>query len=166
VHGLSEHKLATLGATDLCTAFKPFLAAIASMDDEVCLIAHNGYSFDSRFVAAGLRAHSLEMPPNFAGWFDTMKTTWGAGKLDDVAKRLGVPIKRSMHGALVDARLLAEVFEAGFFDKDIDIKQLAAFEPVGAWLKRTESLPCPPLVAGGSGATVVVGAKRAFDAYF
>lgn len=158
VHQLSEQVLKRNGATDLATALKPLLSTIEAIPDVVVLVAHNGYSFDSRFIAAALRAHNLSMPANFAGWIDTSRLDWGAGKLDDVAKRLNVTITRTTHGALVDARLLADVFLAGCKQAQaFPGKSSRAFETTHDWLKRTADLPKPP-----THAKTTPGTKRPF----
>ncbi len=108
VHGLSDEFLAD----------KPLFAAVAgdfaSFIGDATLIAHNA-SFDIGFINAEFSR--LGMPPvASARVVDTLmlarkKHPNGPNSLDALCSRYGVDTtKRTLHGGLLDAQLLAEVY--------------------------------------------------------
>jgi DNA polymerase III subunit epsilon len=108
VHGLSSEFLKN----------KPLFAAIAEefLDfiGDAALVAHNG-SFDLGFLNAELERIKQAVLPRDR-LVDTLllarrKFPGGSNKLDDLCARFGIDnSRRTKHGALLDAELLAEVY--------------------------------------------------------
>jgi DNA polymerase-3 subunit epsilon len=108
VHGLTEEFLAK----------QPLFAQIADQFLEFIgdapLVAHNA-GFDMNFINAELTRHGFpRLPPERA--IDTVKMArrmfpGAPASLDALCKRFGVDSSnRQLHGALLDARLLADVY--------------------------------------------------------
>jgi DNA polymerase-3 subunit epsilon len=109
VHGLSADFLAD----------KPLFAAIAEaflefIGEDSKLVAHNA-GFDMTFLDFELKKCGL-VPPTRDRVIDTLtlarrKHPGGGNKLDDLCARYGIDnSRRTKHGALLDAELLAEVY--------------------------------------------------------
>ena len=109
VHGLSEEFLAD----------KPLFAEVAEkflefIGEESKLVAHNA-GFDMTFIDYELKKCGL-IPPTRDRVIDTLtlarrKHPGGGNKLDDLCVRYGIDnSRRTKHGALLDAELLAEVY--------------------------------------------------------
>jgi DNA polymerase III subunit epsilon len=112
VHGLSQAFLAdkpNFADEKVAPAFCAFIG-----DAE--LIAHNGAGFDMPFLQAELKAAGLPALGNKL--FDTLhlarrKFPGAPASLDALCSRFGIDTderKRDGHGALLDSRLLAEVY--------------------------------------------------------
>ncbi len=112
VHGLSEAFLRdkpVFADKSVAPAFSAFIEGAE-------LIAHNGVGFDLPFLQAELEAAGLERLENEIT--DTMllarrKYPGAPASLDALCARFGVDTKereRDGHGALLDSRLLAEVY--------------------------------------------------------
>lgn len=112
VHGLSTEFLRgkpVFNAPQVATAFLDFVG-----DSE--LIAHNGRGFDLPFLNAELAAAGLNTLRN--NLIDTMllarrKFPGAPASLDALCSRFGIDTsqrERDGHGALLDSRLLAEVY--------------------------------------------------------
>ena len=108
VHGLSS---AFLKDKPL---FKHSVTEFLGFIEESVLIIHNA-SFDMGFINAELSAHGHEIIGN-ERVLDTLqmarrKHPMGPNSLDALCKRYGIDnTKRTKHGALMDAELLAEVY--------------------------------------------------------
>jgi DNA polymerase-3 subunit epsilon len=109
VHGLSADFLAD----------KPLFAAVAEaflefIGEDSKLVAHNA-GFDMTFLDYELKKCGL-VPPTRDRVIDTLtlarrKHPGGGNKLDDLCARYGIDnSRRTKHGALLDAELLAEVY--------------------------------------------------------
>ncbi len=109
VHGLSEEFLAD----------KPVFAEVAEkflefIGTDSKLVAHNA-GFDMTFIDFELKKCGLT-PPTRDRVIDTLalarrKHPGGGNKLDDLCVRYGIDnSRRTKHGALLDAELLAEVY--------------------------------------------------------
>lgn len=109
VHGLSAEFLAD----------KPRFAEIAEkflefIGEDSKLVAHNA-GFDMSFIDYELKKCGL-VPPSRERVIDTLmlarrKHPGGGNKLDDLCARYGIDnSRRTKHGALLDAELLAEVY--------------------------------------------------------
>ncbi|MBS4084201.1 MAG: DNA polymerase III subunit epsilon [Rhizobiales bacterium] len=109
VHGLSEEFLAD----------KPLFAEVAEkflefIGTDSKLVAHNA-GFDMTFIDFELKKCGL-VPPTRDRVIDTLtlarrKHPGGGNKLDDLCVRYGIDnSRRTKHGALLDAELLAEVY--------------------------------------------------------
>lgn len=107
------------GLTDEFLADKPAFAEIVSdflefIGDDAPLVIHNA-SFDMGFLNAELVRHGFKMLP-FERAIDTLaiarkKYPGAPASLDALCKRFGVNLsERNLHGALLDSRLLAEVY--------------------------------------------------------
>jgi DNA polymerase-3 subunit epsilon len=112
VHGLSEKFL-----RDFPVFADPRVGkAFADFIDDAELVAHNGISFDLPFLNAELKAAGLGVLGNPI--IDTLhlarrKFPGSPASLDALCTRFGVDTKereRDGHGALLDSRLLAEVY--------------------------------------------------------
>lgn len=112
VHGLSESFLKdfpTFGHEKVAAAFVEFVG-----DAE--LVAHNGISFDLPFLNAELASAGLSILENSI--VDTLhlarrKYPGSPASLDALCARFGIDTShrvRNGHGALLDSRLLAEVY--------------------------------------------------------
>jgi DNA polymerase-3 subunit epsilon len=119
---MDEGATAVSGITDDFLADKPFFADVAAeflaFIDGAELIAHNA-SFDMGFLTAEFGR--LEQPVNVAERVSVLDTLLLArekypgqkNNLDALCKRLGVDNShRDLHGALLDAQLLADVYLA------------------------------------------------------
>lgn len=109
VHGLSEAFLAD--KPKFAEVAEKFLAFIG---DDAKLIAHNA-GFDMTFIDYELKKCGLPSPTRDRV-IDTLilarrKHPGGGNKLDDLCARYGIDnSRRTKHGALLDAELLAEVY--------------------------------------------------------
>jgi len=109
VHGLSEQFLSDYPIiADVIDAFIEFIG------DETPLVIHNA-EFDIRFLNAELK--SLDMPPiPMARTIDTVqmaknKFPGASVSLDALCRRFSIDnTDRTVHGALLDAQLLSEVY--------------------------------------------------------
>lgn len=112
VHGLSEAFLRDKPVF----AHETVAPAFSTFVDDAELIAHNGIGFDLPFIQAELEAAGLPRLKNEIT--DTMllarrKFPGAPASLDALCSRFGVDTKereRDGHGALLDSRLLAEVY--------------------------------------------------------
>lgn len=106
------------GLTDEFLADKPMFSQIVddflSFIGDAPLVAHNA-SFDMNFINAELTRHGFKaLPPARA--IDTVlmarkKFPGAPASLDALCKRFNISLAdRHLHGALLDARLLAEVY--------------------------------------------------------
>ncbi len=109
IHGLSAVFLAD--KPKFAEVAEKFLAFIG---DDAKLIAHNA-GFDMTFIDYELKKCGLT-PPTRDRVIDTLilarrKHPGGGNKLDDLCARYGIDnSRRTKHGALLDAELLAEVY--------------------------------------------------------
>lgn len=145
VHGLSEEFLSD----------KPVFAEVAEKFLEFIgdakLIAHNA-SFDMTFIEYELKKCGLPVPSRDRV-IDTLalarrKHPGGGNKLDDLCARYGIDnSRRTKHGALLDAELLAEVYaelnggrQAGFnLVEEVRITQTTAVVSTSARRAARES---------------------------
>lgn len=112
VHGLSEEFLRPFPVFADVRVSKAFVDFVGDAE----LIAHNGVSFDLPFINAEL-AHA-GMPVFANGIVDTLllarrKFPGSPASLDALCARFGIDTRqreRDGHGALLDSRLLAEVY--------------------------------------------------------
>ncbi len=112
VHGLSEAFLRDKPCFAEPSVAPAFLAFVGAAE----LIAHNGVFFDLPFMQAELKAAGLEPMQNKI--VDTLhlarrKFPGAPASLDALCGRFGINTKereRDGHGALLDSRLLAEVY--------------------------------------------------------
>lgn len=106
------------GLTDSFLADKPRFpevsdALLAFLGDSP-LVAHNA-GFDARFLAFELERAGAAPPPA-SRWIDTLEIArrrfpGAKHSLDALCSRFGIDLSvRGLHGALVDARLLADVY--------------------------------------------------------
>lgn len=106
------------GLTDAFLADKPRFAEIAdallAFLGDSPLVAHNA-GFDARFLAFELERAGAAPPPA-SRWIDTLEIArrrfpGAKHSLDALCSRFGIDLAaRGLHGALVDARLLADVY--------------------------------------------------------
>jgi DNA polymerase-3 subunit epsilon len=106
------------GLTDSFLADKPAFATIAvelmAFLGDSPLVAHNA-AFDARFLAFELESAG-HAPPPASQWVDTLEIArrrfpGAKHSLDALCARFGIDLSaRGMHGALIDAQLLAEVY--------------------------------------------------------
>jgi DNA polymerase-3 subunit epsilon len=110
VHGISLEFLQNKPRFDdpeVCEAFLEFVG-------DARLVAHNA-SFDRAFVNFELE-RALQPPIGETRWVDTMEMARMRfpgmhNSLDALCRRFGVPLtEREKHGALIDCRLLAQVY--------------------------------------------------------
>lgn len=112
VHGLSETFLKGFPAFADSKVARAFIDFI----DDAELIAHNGVSFDVPFINAELAAAGMTALAN--NIVDTLhlarrKFPGSPASLDALCSRFGIDTRqreRDGHGALLDSRLLAEVY--------------------------------------------------------
>ncbi|NNE41194.1 MAG: DNA polymerase III subunit epsilon [Marinicaulis sp.] len=112
IHGLSAAFLADKPLFTDEEAAPAFCAFVGDAE----LIAHNGVSFDLPFLQAELKVADLPLLENKL--FDTLhfarrKFPGAPASLDALCSRFGIDTKqreRDGHGALLDSRLLAEVY--------------------------------------------------------
>lgn len=109
IHGLSEEFLSDKPVfADVAEQFLEFIG----LDSK--LVAHNA-GFDMTFIDYELKKCGL-VPPTRDRVIDTLtlarrKHPGGGNKLDDLCARYGIDnSRRTKHGALLDAELLAEVY--------------------------------------------------------
>ncbi len=126
VHGLTDSFLADKPAfADIAADLAAFLA-----DDPI--IAHNA-AFDQRFLEAEFLLAGA-VPPDAARWIDTLEIArrrfpGAKHTLDALCARFGIDLSaRGLHGALVDARLLADVYVelTGGRQMGLDLVQIGA----------------------------------------
>lgn len=108
IHGLSQEYLSDFPEfSDIASAFVEFIG-------DAKLIIHNA-SFDMGFINAELNAHDLDLIPMDRAT-DTValarrKFPGARANLDALCQRFGIDnSNRDLHGALLDARLLADVY--------------------------------------------------------
>ena len=108
VHGITDDKVA--GAPkfgDMCEQLLEFIA-------DAPVIAHNA-AFDRNFINWEL-ANCGRVELHESRWIDTLQLAQGrfpgmANSLDALCKRFKISlVERTLHGALIDARLLASVY--------------------------------------------------------
>ena len=108
VHGITEEKVR--GAPK----FREVVGDLMAFIGDAPVIAHNA-AFDRSFIdyECGLCGHQLIEETR---WIDTLKLAQSrfpgmANSLDALCKRFKISlVERTLHGALIDARLLAEVY--------------------------------------------------------
>ena len=96
------------------------------------IIAHNA-AFDRGFINMELERHNRPTPP-VAQWVDTLeiarlKFPGMANSLDALCRRFNIsPTERDLHGALIDARLLASVYLEllGGKERGLDLEMASA----------------------------------------
>ncbi|MAF49438.1 MAG: DNA polymerase III subunit epsilon [Rhodospirillales bacterium] len=143
IHGLSDEFLAEqLVMADVAEAFLEFIGAAP-------LVIHNA-EFDLRFINAELEA--LDRPPLPAKRaIDTVGLARSAfpgapASLDALCKRFGIDnSSRALHGALLDAQLLAEVYLEliGGRQPDLKLKNDAAAAGTAAAAETARRAPRP-----------------------
>lgn len=108
VHGISDAFLADKPAfADIAAELEAFLG-------DAPIVAHNA-AFDARFLAFEMETAGRAAPAADR-WIDTLELArrrfpGGKHSLDALCARFGIDLSaRGLHGALVDARLLAEVY--------------------------------------------------------
>ena len=150
VHGISIAQLADKPVfADIVDGFLGFI-------DGAKLVAHNA-SFDTEFINAEFAR--LELPPvEQSIVIDTLllarrKHPMGPNSLDGLCKRYNIDNShRTLHGALLDAELLAEVYleltggrqAAMGFDAGQDAKGKASGQAAGQTRVVTRPAPLPP----------------------
>ena len=96
------------------------------------IIAHNA-SFDRGFINMELERHNRIAPPT-EQWIDTLemarlKFPGAANSLDALCRRFNISLaERDLHGALIDARLLASVYLEllGGKERGLDLEMVGA----------------------------------------
>ncbi len=96
------------------------------------IIAHNA-SFDRGFINMELERHNRVAPPT-EQWIDTLemarlKFPGAANSLDALCRRFNISLaERDLHGALIDARLLASVYLEllGGKERGLDLEMVGA----------------------------------------
>lgn len=108
IHGISNEKVRGKPKfADICDAFLDFVG-------DKRLIAHNA-AFDRGFINMELERHG-RMPTADEQWLDTLEMArkrfpGAANSLDALCRRYAISLaERDLHGALIDARLLASVY--------------------------------------------------------
>ena len=150
VHGINIAQLADKPVfADIVDGFLGFI-------DGAKLVAHNA-SFDTEFINAEFAR--LELPPvEQSIVIDTLllarrKHPMGPNSLDGLCKRYNIDNShRTLHGALLDAELLAEVYleltggrqAAMGFDAGQDAKGKASGQAAGQTRVLTRPAPLPP----------------------
>jgi len=146
------------GLTDEFLKDKPVFSDIAaemmeffSDDDDVALVAHNAV-FDITFINAELE-NTGRKPLNPARMVDTVlmarqKYPGQPANLDYLCRRFNIDLSgRTLHGGLLDARLLTEVYLnlLGEYSKDL-LSTLSRGESktLGAASQKTAKTPLPP----------------------
>ncbi|MCA3266145.1 MAG: hypothetical protein ING19_08745 [Azospirillum sp.] len=86
--------------------------------EETVFIAHNA-SFDHRFIAREFELAGYGRPPNFRDSLDRARRLFPDGRqsLDALSKRFSVGLPRNVHGALIDAAILSEIW------KELDLEE-------------------------------------------
>ncbi|CAL4865932.1 3'-5' exonuclease DinG [Asticcacaulis sp. MM231] len=124
------------GITNEMVRGKPKFAAIIDEMLEFIgdrkIIAHNA-SFDRGFINMELERQS-RMPPPTEQWIDTLemarlKFPGAANSLDALCRRFNISLaERDLHGALIDARLLASVYLEllGGKERGLDLEMVGA----------------------------------------
>ncbi|ESQ91612.1 DNA polymerase III subunit epsilon [Asticcacaulis benevestitus] len=124
------------GITNDMVRGKPKFAAIIDEMLEFIgdrkIIAHNA-SFDRGFINMELERQS-RMPPPTEQWIDTLemarlKFPGAANSLDALCRRFNISLaERDLHGALIDARLLASVYLEllGGKERGLDLEMVGA----------------------------------------
>lgn len=109
VHGWTADMLFETDAMGERDAVEVFFDALRVLNAPVILAAHNGDRYDRPILERVMREHGMSYPENVTGHLDTR--TIFKGTLDKFAQLHNVHEDRAIHGALVDARLLARVIE-------------------------------------------------------
>ena len=148
VHGLSEDFLRPFPVFADARVSKAFIDFVGDAE----LVAHNGVSFDLPFINAELAHAGMSALAN--GIVDTLhlarrKFPGSPASLDALCARFGIDTRqreRDGHGALLDSRLLAEVYieltgglQAGLdFAPDVQRKEAVIEKAqIGARVRRT-----------------------------
>jgi len=113
------------------------------------IIAHNA-SFDRGFINMELERHSRPFPPDHQ-WIDTLemarlKFPGAANSLDALCRRFNISLaERDLHGALIDARLLASVYLEllGGKERGLDLEMVGARASAEARANHTGYGPRP-----------------------
>ncbi len=108
VHGITDDKVKD------APKFKDIIEDLMAFIGDAPLIAHNA-NFDRAFIDFELRNSGAPITGE-ARWIDTLKLAQArfpgmTNTLDALCKRFKISLaERTLHGALIDARLLAEVY--------------------------------------------------------
>ena len=108
VHGITDEKVKD------APKFNDIVADLMEFIGDAPVIAHNA-NFDRGFIDHECGLCGQELIPQ-ARWIDTLKLAQTrfpgmANSLDALCKRFKISlVERTLHGALIDARLLAEVY--------------------------------------------------------
>jgi DNA polymerase-3 subunit epsilon len=108
VHGITDDKVKD------APKFKDIIEDLMAFIGDAPLIAHNA-NFDRAFIDFELRNSGAPITGE-ARWIDTLKLAQArfpgmTNSLDALCKRFKISLaERTLHGALIDARLLAEVY--------------------------------------------------------
>jgi DNA polymerase-3 subunit epsilon len=154
---VSAETISITGITDDKLVGKPTFVEIAAdlidfIGDEAVLVAHNA-SFDAKFVNHELKRCGFR-PYEPARWIDTVQMArrqapGAPASLDALCKRFGIDnSNRVLHGALLDAQLLAEVYLElrGGRQPDLVLGEIKAgqYEEVGQNKKLRPARPHAP----------------------
>lgn len=129
VHGITDDKVRD------APKFRDVVGDLMAFIGDAPVIAHNA-AFDRSFIdhECGLCGHELIEETR---WIDTLKLAQGrfpgmANSLDALCKRFKISlVERTLHGALIDARLLAEVYLElkGGKERRLDLSTVRAAGP-------------------------------------
>ena len=111
VHGISDDRVAN------APTFDEISSDLVEFIGDARLVAHNGKAFDLVFLNRAIMSGNVPVPPfSEARLVDTLvlaksKHPRGSNSLDALCERYEIDTrKRTKHGALVDAELLADVY--------------------------------------------------------
>lgn len=154
---VSAETITITGITDAMLVGKPTFVQIAAdlvdfINDDAVLVAHNA-SFDAKFVNHELGRCGFR-PFEPSRWIDTLvlakrQAPGAPASLDALCKRFGIDnSNRTLHGALLDAELLAEVYLElkGGRQPDLVLGEIKAgqYEEVGQNKKMRPARPHAP----------------------
>ncbi|MDI7775830.1 DNA polymerase III subunit epsilon [Asticcacaulis sp. EMRT-3] len=126
VHGISNEKVRGMPKfAHICDEMLDFIA-------DRKIIAHNA-AFDRGFINMELERHNRAVTPD-EQWIDTLAIARGrfpgaANSLDALCRRFNISLaERDLHGALIDARLLASVYLEllGGKERGLDLEMVGA----------------------------------------
>lgn len=138
IHGWTDERVRSCGGEPIEVVLSRFVEALRG-DDEVLLCAHNGKSFDTHVLRGELERTGIALPPNVAGFVDTMHWCRKVGmrecSLDALARNVLHKEARELHSAAEDAALLEEVVAAMPSEGKVALEDMA--ETVDAFEQRT-----------------------------
>mmetsp|Transcript_14679 Transcript_14679/g.37703 ORF Transcript_14679/g.37703 Transcript_14679/m.37703 type:complete len:544 (-) Transcript_14679:2105-3736(-) len=119
VTGITDNMLQQEGVPlpEALSAFIDFVSAQCPHGSAPMLVAHNGKSFDFRFLAAQMRIADVAMPPHWLG-LDSLHLVRScvpnlpSYKLQDLREHFGLPPPELTHRGLPDAMVLSGVVAA------------------------------------------------------